>query len=264
MVSKIIYKGSKRKCGRKHEMKTETSITLSVRSEPEEHLKIRKAMFTLIELLVVIAIIAILAAILLPALKQARDQALKIQCMNNQKQLFLYMNTYNESFNGYIVPLIGAYGKLSGDVKTWPYAIATVNGFETDSRGKLSRFWDDRKESMFFCPSLPDSTINQNNRYDRISYGMFYYGVGAYKNNTTPRVPMISSKIRRPSDTLYFADSKISAYLTNFYGMHRSSDNICFVDGHAENQPNTSWLNVHFFEPNNRVTPTQRPFRYGE
>jgi prepilin-type N-terminal cleavage/methylation domain-containing protein/prepilin-type processing-associated H-X9-DG protein len=81
--------------------------------------------FTLIELLVVIAIIAILAALLLPALARAKLKAQGVQCMNNHRQLSIAWRMYTEDNLDKLLFASATVSALSSPDWTWPYVWCT-------------------------------------------------------------------------------------------------------------------------------------------
>ena len=88
----------------------------------------RQKGFTLIELLVVIAIIAILAAMLLPALASAKKKAQQASCINNFKQLGLAFQMYYNDFNDRLPPGNSVWGLLFGQYGGYNTSLSDLNG----------------------------------------------------------------------------------------------------------------------------------------
>ena len=131
--------------------------------------------FTLIELLVVIAIIAILAAMLLPALQSARARARATSCINNLKSLGSSMMMYAENYHGYAPSISGKYRmpEKSNDCN-WSYALTTA---------KLLN----EGVATFYCPdsgvTSKAAALEKNSSEQSWSY--YTYGMRMNKNNTT-------------------------------------------------------------------------------
>jgi prepilin-type N-terminal cleavage/methylation domain-containing protein len=161
--------------------------------EPRMSQRRNRRGFTLVELLVVIGIIALLIAILMPALAKAKEQANRTSCMSNLRQLAAAMLMYTDENKGYFPHC--AAGTYEDDWIYWQ------SGRDKD-QGRLVKYMG-RKFSpkIYRCPSDDSFSI----RSYQYSYTVNYFITGWYGNLAKcPRNKV--AKIKRPSEKILMID----------------------------------------------------------
>lgn len=221
----------------------------------------RKDYFTLIELLVVIAIIAILAAMLLPALQQARGRGDNASCQSNCRQIATAVDMYTGDFAGYYPMSATLQGDWAFELYRKNY-VATPLIFSCKTGEKVFRSNTAKNES----PSrYQGKSASQLWRWVYIHYGYnymncggsYYYPPGRVEGDGTWKYrPMKVGMFKTPSRKIMAADASteapgaaayrgspnIAATLTstNYYNRidkrHAGSANIIWIDGHVSGE----------------------------
>ncbi len=224
--------------------------------------RVAQSAFTLIELLVSIAVIAILAAMILPALSQSRQAAWRAQCTGNLRELGLATQMYwGDNRQNCFQYIFGStnYGQIYwfGWIAPWGSAPAGQRAYDL-SLGALHPYMSDSRVRI--CPALNYALA----QFQLKANGeVFSYGYNFYLSSAPTKTPISVTKVSHPTETTLFADaaqvndfqapaSPLNPLLEEWYYVdletnysspfnypnghfrHNQKANVIFCDGHVD------------------------------
>ena len=210
--------------------------------------------FTLIELFVVIAIIAVLAALLFPALGRGKNTARRVHCLSNLRQMAIAAQIYAEE-NQSTYP-IAYYSELRSGI-TYAVCWDLTTQLGSSSSVEPGLLWSRQgAKAIQQCPSFRGKANWLNDPYTGYNYNTSYIGHGEHE---TIQVPAKTAEVHQPSHTVIFGDGEHAAGANKFMRApwknpgdqtfkgrwagtqgfrHYAQSNAAFCDGHAESFKN--------------------------
>ena len=241
----------------------------------------KKRAFTLVELLVVIGIIAILIAILMPALSRVRDQARGVQCSSNLRTLMTAALMFAQDHKGHLFGNWSDANNPDEDKRDF-LAGNTMDWTKAPQAGTLWRYVKD--VNVYLCPSRDQEagrTIGPGHTNGHFDYSaclmltgarvsnikttsLYVYAPSSVQGQGNPAMATTVRNMNAPKDmrpTPVFVEE--TAYRVNQYNIEGGWSN---VDEHSDHHRNGSYYasidgSVHWFQPRRRVL---RSHQYGQ